>query len=154
MTPMVLHPARFAALVVLGAAGTALLVGVPTDVIPNGLFGRMTPVRPYDVPVLVAISLLSGLLVASHLGVSGGACPTRPAGTTGALGATVGWLAIGCPVCNKLVVLALGSSGALAWFAPAQPWLAALSVALLVVAVAWRVRLLATAGLRLSPARG
>ncbi len=32
--------------------------------------------------------------------------------------------AIGCPVCNKLVVLALGFSGALAYFEPIQPALA------------------------------
>lgn len=140
--PLTVRPARFAAAFVLGAIGTALLIGIPTDVIPNGLFGRMTPVRAYDVPVLVAVSALSGLLVASHLGVGGGACPTRRSGTTGTAGAVVGWLAIGCPVCNKLVVLAIGSSGALSWFAPAQPWLAAVSVLLLVAALAWRWRVL------------
>jgi hypothetical protein len=127
---------------VAGALGTALLVGLPTDVIPNDWFGRMTPVRSHDLPVLVAISLLSGLLVASYWGITGVACPVRRPGTAGAAGAALGWLAIGCPVCNKLVVLALGSSGALTWFAPAQPWLAALSVALLLVAVAWRWRVL------------
>lgn len=150
---IVVHPGRALLALVLGTAGTALLIGVPTDVIPNPLFGRMTPVRAYDVPVLVVVSVLSGLLAASHWGVAGGACPVRPAGTTGALGATVGWLAIGCPVCNKLVVLALGSSGALSWFAPAQPWLAALSVALLLAALGWRVRVLAAAGLRPGTAR-
>ncbi|MGD9573101.1 MAG: hypothetical protein AB7V62_14555 [Thermoleophilia bacterium] len=132
--------------------GTALLIGLPTDVIPNDLFGRMTPVRAYDVPVLVAVSVLSGLLVASHLAVrGGGSCPVRPARTTGTLGAVLAWFAIGCPVCNKLVVLAIGSSGALTWFAPAQPWLAALSVVLLLAALAVRWRVLAAAGLRLAP---
>jgi hypothetical protein len=150
---MTIHPARFAAAFGVGALATALLIGVPTDVIPNDLFGRMTPVRGYDVPVLIAVSLLSGLLVASHRGVSGGACPVRPAGTAGALGAIAGWLAVGCPVCNKLIVLALGSSGALSWFAPAQPWLAALSIALLLAALTWRARVLADAGLRLRSAR-
>jgi hypothetical protein len=87
---VIVHPTRFAAAFILGALATALLIGVPTDVIPNDLFGRMTPVRSYDVPVLVVISVLSGLLVASHWGVSGGACPARPAGTTGVIGATVG----------------------------------------------------------------
>ncbi len=149
---MTVHPARFALVTVLAAIGTALLIGIPTDVIPNPLFGRMTPVRAYDVPVLVAVSVLSGLLVASHLAVSGGSCPVRPARATGTLGAVLAWLAVGCPVCNKLIVLAIGSSGALAWFAPAQPWLAALSVVLLLAALAWRWRVLSAAGLRLSPA--
>lgn len=69
----------------------------------------------------------------------------RRAGAAGGVGATLGWLAIGCPVCNKIVVLALGTSGALNLFGPAQPWLAALSVMLLVVALAWRWRMLLAA---------
>jgi hypothetical protein len=139
---VIVHPARFVLAFALGAVATALLIGLPTDVIPNDLFGRMTPVRSYDVPVLVAVSVLSGLLIASHVAVSGGACPVRRTGTAGTVGAAVGWLAIGCPVCNKLIVLALGTSGALSWFAPAQPWLAAVSVLLLVAALAWRWRVL------------
>lgn len=136
---------RFVLAFLAGAAGMALLAGVPTDVIPNGFFTRMTPVQAYDVPVLVAISVLGGILAASYWGVRGAACATRRAGTAGGLGATLGWLAIGCPICNKIVVLALGTSGALNVFAPAQPWLAGLSVVLLVVAIAWRWRMLLAA---------
>jgi hypothetical protein len=136
---------RFLLAFAAGAAGMALLAGIPTDVIPNGAFTRMTPVRAYDVPVLVAVSVLSGLLAASYWGVTGERCPPRRPGTTGAVGATLGWLAIGCPVCNKLVVLALGTSGALNVFGPAQPWLAGLSVGLLVVALVWRWRALLAA---------
>ncbi len=47
--------------------------------------------------------------------------------------------AVGCPVCNKLVVLALGMSGATAYFAPVQPLLGFLSVGLFGYAL--RVRL-------------
>jgi hypothetical protein len=129
---------RFAVAFIAGAGVMALLAGLSTDVIPNDLFTRMTPVRAYDVPVLVIVSALAGLLAASWWGVVGRACPARRSGMTGAAGATLGWLAIGCPVCNKLVVLALGTSGALNVFGPAQPWLAALSVALLAAALAWR----------------
>lgn len=39
--------------------------------------------------------------------------------------------AIGCPICNKLAVIALGVSGALAYFAPIQPTLGFLSMGLL-----------------------
>ena len=53
---MIVHPARFPAALALGAIGTALLIGIPTDVIPTDLFSRMTPVRSYDGPVLVAVS--------------------------------------------------------------------------------------------------
>ena len=34
------------------------------------------------------------------------------------------WFAVGCPVCNKLALLALGYSGAITWFTPVQPFLA------------------------------
>lgn len=50
------------------------------------------------------------------------------------------WFAVGCPVCNNLALLALGYSGALTWFAPAQPFLAALALVLSVIAVLSRLR--------------
>lgn len=50
------------------------------------------------------------------------------------------FLAIGCPICNELVVAALGVSGALTVFAPIQPLIGAASVGLLGVTLGWRVR--------------
>lgn len=125
-----------------GAVLTALVLGVPTDVIANPWFGRMTPVEDYAVPVLVMTSILSGILMATWFGIEAASCPTRATGTGGAVGGALAWFAIGCPVCNKLVLLALGTSGALTWFAPLQPWLAAGSVAVLAAALAWRLRAL------------
>jgi hypothetical protein len=52
----------------------------------------------------------------------------------------VSFFAVGCPVCNKLVLLALGASGAVTWFAPLQPFLALVSIGLLVVALRVRIR--------------
>ena len=49
------------------------------------------------------------------------------------MGGALTFFAVGCPVCNKLVVLALGFSGALTYFAPLQP---ALGIAALAYAVA------------------
>ena len=43
-------------------------------------------------------------------------------------------------VCNKLVVIALGSVGARRWFEPFQPLLAALSIVLMFVALRSRLR--------------
>ncbi|MEZ5295782.1 MAG: hypothetical protein R2697_05770 [Ilumatobacteraceae bacterium] len=54
----------------------------------------------------------------------------RPA-KTGGLGGLISFFAVGCPTCNKVVLLALGTTGALDWFAPAQPILAVLSIVLL-----------------------
>lgn len=56
------------------------------------------------------------------------------------MGAFTTFFAVGCPVCNKLVLLALGYSGALQYFAPMQPFLAGLAVILLAWALVVRVR--------------
>jgi hypothetical protein len=44
-------------------------------------------------------------------------------------------LAVGCPICNKIVAGLLGVSGALGLWAPIQPTLALVSVGLLGTAV-------------------
>lgn len=50
------------------------------------------------------------------------------------------WFAVGCPVCNKIALLALGYSGAITWFAPVQPLLAVAAMVLTAVALVWRLR--------------
>jgi hypothetical protein len=56
------------------------------------------------------------------------------------LGGLATFFAIGCPVCNKIVLLALGTSGALNLFAPIQPLIGAASLALLAATLIWRLR--------------
>ena len=52
----------FRVVVAVGAAlATFLIIGVPTDIIPNPMFGRDVPVRPWELPVLAATSGLTGL---------------------------------------------------------------------------------------------
>lgn len=127
---------------IAGTVFVALLTGIPTDVVPNDWYTRMTPVESYGVPVWATVSILSGILAASLWGVRTAVCPARGSGTLGSVGAAFSWLAIGCSLCNKLVILAIGASGALTFFAPLQPWLAALSVGLLLASIAWRWRAL------------
>jgi hypothetical protein len=124
----------------LAAAGaglaTLLAVGLVTAISENPLFVRMTPVRPQD----YAIWLASGLLVGLIAGTFVGPAPARHGGKA-ISGGALSVLAVACPLCNKLVVLLLGVSGALTIFGPAQLYLGALSVALL----AWTFRLRARA---------
>lgn len=138
------RPARVVVLFLVGAGAMALLTGIPTVLVPNEWFTRMTPVQGYAYPVWVASALLSGLLVASYGGMRPPACSTPAGGGQGAglLGGTLTWFAVGCPICNKLVVGVVGVSGALNWFAPLQPWLAAASLLALLGALAWRLRAL------------
>ena len=56
------------------------------------------------------------------------------------LGGLATFFAIGCPVCNKIVLLALGTSGALNLFAPIQPLIGAASLGLLAATLVWRLR--------------
>lgn len=148
---------------VLGALGTALATGLPTVMIPNPVFSRMVPVTAWDRPVWVVTSVLAGLLVATYV-TPGGAAPgpddpdgatadgeLDTAGRRGGIGAVMTYFAIGCPVCNKLVVLALGTSGAMSWFAPAQPLLAAGSIALLAWALRTRLRAATACGVPAAP---
>lgn len=117
----------------VAAALTALIVGIPTDIIPNPVFGREVPVRPWEAPVLAATAILTGL----HFGLQ------RPGSEKSApaiSGAGLAMFAVACPVCNKLVLLALGTSGALGFWQPLQPWLAGLSLLMLGAAVAWAWR--------------
>ncbi|GHC27925.1 hypothetical protein GCM10010308_51270 [Streptomyces vinaceusdrappus] len=138
-------PARRWAVAAAVTVIAAIVIGVPTGVVPTPFYTRMTPVLWWNYPVWLTSSVLEGLLVATYVRAGPGrgraaASPERPR-TGRALGAgLLSAFAVGCPVCNKLVVLAIGVSGALAYFAPVQPVLAATSVALLLHALMRRLR--------------
>lgn len=120
------------------AAGAALTIGVITDLIPNPLFTRMIEAPWWSYPVWLASAALSGVLAATYV-VPTGTGTERPR-RGGLAGAVLSFLAVGCPTCNKLVVVALGTSGAITWFQPLQPVLAVLSLGLLGYAVRARLR--------------
>lgn len=134
---------RFAAAM---ATASALAIGLPTDVIPNPVFGRQgTPVEPWATPVLAITAVLSGLLFATYFH-SGDTVETDDTGGLdrpsrfGGLGGLLSFFAVGCPICNKVVVIALGTSGALTWFAPVQPYLGVVALGLLAWALRIRLR--------------
>lgn len=121
-----------------GALFATLAIGIPTDVIPNSFFTRMTPVRPQDYVFLAVTAMLTGLLTASYALPRSLTCSIEQGKTT--IGGFLSFLAIGCPTCNKLVVMLLGTSGALTIFEPIQPLIAAASLGLLAPAVWLRWR--------------
>lgn len=134
---------RFWAVAVLATAGSLVLLGVPTAVIPNPFFVRMTPTETFNILVWLLSAPLIGLLIATYVRppkpAFGRATSELGAGRT-TLGGVAAYLAIGCPICNKVVVAALGVSGALTYFAPLQPIIGAGSLALLGATLAWRLR--------------
>lgn len=142
MKTMANWSARRWATAVVASLVVTLAVGIPTDVIPNPVFGRPVDVTWWSYPVLIATGVLGGLLAATYLRADGdtGDDDLDSSGKAGGLGGLLSFFAVGCPTCNKLIVLAIGTTGALDWFAPAQPLLAVASVALLWWALRTRLR--------------
>jgi len=136
--------------------------GLVTAIIPNPVFGRQIPPEPFAIAVWFVSAPLMGLLGATY---SAPAIPAAEAsrlmppiidlagdashrqgttlGTVAGLGA---FLAIGCPVCNKVALVLLGAGGAMTVFAPIQPLIGTASLVLLAGTLAWRFRLRARGG--------
>ena len=112
-------------------------MGVPTAIIPTPFFARMVPAGPVNYLSWALTSLLLGLIAVTYVG-AGEPGPGVPRDVAG--GGVLSLFAVACPVCNKVVVLALGASGALTYFAPLQPLIGAASVALLLYALRLRLR--------------
>lgn len=124
----------------LAALATALVIGLPTDVVPNPVFGRPVEVTWWSGPVLAVTAVLGGLLAATYVRSDRSVEELDRPARVGSIGGLLGFFAVGCPVCNKLVVIALGTTGALELFAPVQPLLAVASIAVLAVALRARLR--------------
>ena len=117
-------PARGAAT----AAAMFVLLGTVAALWSNPFFTRMTPAGALEVALLLLQSLLAGVFV----GLPRSPCGKRTAGA----GAIIGFLGIACPVCNKLLVLLIGSALLLEYFEPIRLYVA-LGGALLLAAAVW-----------------
>jgi hypothetical protein len=106
-----------------------LAIGVPAVLIENSSFKRMTPTSLWQYIAFAVTALLVGLVLAAR------SLPRATCRVEGRAlaGGGLAYLAVGCPICNRVVVALLGVSGALNYFAPVQPLLALLSVGVLVV---------------------
>lgn len=116
-------------------------MGIATAIIDNPIFVRMIPTPWWAYPVWITSSALLGLLIGTYVAPQEPGEGARSSHQRRGLGATLlAWFAVGCPTCNMLVVLALGTSGAVTWFQPLQPVLAVLSLLLLGAALRSRLR--------------
>lgn len=135
--------ARFYCVAAVCVMALAILSAIPTAIIDNPWFTRMTPVYPDQYIFWLLTSVLGGVLIATYtpgMGFRGTA--------SGVGGGFLGYLAIGCPICNKLIVGLIGISGALTFFQPIQPILGGVGVTLVGVALAYRLRDLKRGGCR------
>jgi hypothetical protein len=151
---------RFFASAIAWSLGSLVAFGLIAAIIPNPVFGRQIPPEPFAIAVWLVSAPLMGLLGATYTAravpasATMGAVVLVPAGDLGEQqGTTIGtvaslgaFLAIGCPVCNKIALVLLGTSGAMTLFAPIQPIIGAASLMLLAGTLAWRFRLRARGG--------
>lgn len=120
-------------LLAVGMTATYIVViGAPIVIIPNPLFHPMTPAGTWSYVSWLLPAAMFGPLLAAFL------VPWPQTGRVGRRlgdGGLVSFLAVGCPLRNKLVVVAVGISGALDYFRPLQPLLGGVSLALLGLAL-------------------
>jgi hypothetical protein len=138
---------RFWGLSVLDTLGAALLIGIPTVLIPNTFFSRMTPTSPQDYVIwgisVAFIGPVMALAILYPTGSTTGSANRPGEGSGRALAGTLlSFFSVGCPICNKFVVLLLGIGGAMTFFNPLRPFLGIASIVLLGVTLFLRVRVL------------
>ena len=137
-TALLAWPAKRWLVAVFTALATGLVISIPTALLKNPIFGREVGVTDWSTTVVFVTAVLTGLLVATYVKIDAELVEERSLKIGGA-GAISSFLAIGCPVCNKLVLIALGYSGAIKYFAPVQPYLALIGIGLLMYALRKRL---------------
>ncbi len=130
-----------------------VVFGVLNAIVPTPFFARPIAPEPFAIFVWLASAPLMGVVAATYLapaqpvGAAPAPVPLSELGSArggtrlGWLGGFAAFLAIGCPVCNKVALVLLGTSGALSVYAPLQPLIGAISISLLLVTIALRFQL-------------
>lgn len=119
------------------AAIAAVVIAIPSDLIDNPVFGRPIASKSIDYVLLAITAGLIGVILAIRPEPS---ALTERQETRTIVGGFVSFLAVGCPVCNQLVVALVGTSGALGWWAPVQPIVGLVAIALLLYTLRMRLR--------------
>ena len=119
-----------------GAITTLLAIGAVADLYENPIFERQLAARPQDYVIWVVSGVLGGLILGTF-------AVTRDTSnqSQATYGGVLSVIAVGCPICNKVAVMLLGTSGALNLFGPTQILLGVGSILLL----AWTLLLRAQA---------
>jgi hypothetical protein len=123
--------AYVAALLIMGAIGETL---------PGASAGRVVPLHWWNYLTLAISPVLIALIAATFV-PDGQPRKARVRDKTGtALGGAIGTLAMACPVCNPLAIPLFGTAGVLSFLAPERDLIALLSIALLALTLALRLR--------------
>ncbi|AQL41808.1 hypothetical protein BV210_03345 [Halorientalis sp. IM1011] len=102
-------------------AGTFVLFGVVTGLIPNPLYVRMVPRTGLD---YLFLTLTAGALALYTFQRTPDGGDDRSA----AAGTALGFLAFGCPICNAILLALFSSSALMTYLDPLRPVIGAVSV--------------------------
>lgn len=122
---------------ILSSIGIFIIFGVPTALIPNPWFIRMIGKNSFDYGFLILSSILLGAYIGVHYYKKNTAKKCAAVTYSGGIGS---FLAFGCPICNKLLVLLFGATALMVYLEPYRPILGFVSIALLGGALYWRIK--------------
>lgn len=129
---------KYVGIGLLSFVGFVLLFGIPTALLPTPWFMRMMPARALDYVFL----LINSALLGSYVGLitfEKHRYPVKDEAVT-ITGGIANFLAVGCPICNKLFVALLGFSAIMTYVEPARVWLGLLSTGIVAGALLFKLR--------------
>ena len=115
----------------LYAASLFLVLGIPTALLSNPIipYVRMIPATAFDYAFLFTTAFLGGVYFALP---ANKVCKPNKSALAGGF---FGFLAFGCPICNKLFVLLLGFDFLFNIVNPIRPFLGIISIIVLAYAI-------------------
>lgn len=115
-----------------------LILSIPTAVIRNHFFFRMTPTYWFDYIFLVVNSVLIGLYFAStYTSSKPEACVVEKKSM---FAQGLAFLGIACPICNKLLVYIFSATFLMTFLEPIRPYISLASAILLLWLVARKIK--------------
>lgn len=120
---------KYALLATLASVILFFLFALPSAVIPNTFFIRMTPPTIYEWFVLITTAILGGTYIGLYYYKKQQQNTKAACAVTG--GSFLGFLTYGCAFCNKILIFILGISGIMTYFLPIQPYLGGVGIILL-----------------------
>jgi len=124
--------------------GSLLIMGGIGETLPGASLGRVVPVQWWNWVTLGLSPLLIALIAATFVPDGQPKRLRVREGTGAAVGGIVGTVAMACPVCNPIAIPLFGTAGALSALAPERGLIALLSIPLLVITLALRLRTIRT----------
>lgn len=113
----------------------SLFIGIPTDIIANSKYMRMTPATDLDTFFLISASLLFGTYIglSSYVRIAKKRkIVSRKSGIVGAFGS---FFAVACPICIIFLVWIFGASFLMKYYDPLRPVIGFFSIGLIGFAV-------------------